>query len=707
MDIRNWGQTFMARIKQLPSQAGQLASNLPESLGNLPDKAQAALQNLPQSLEDGAKAVLANEQVAEGWKLVGQGVGELTGFQPGDHIEISPSAKDPAGNILKDPAVKVPKGKIATPKDPIGNAIKDASTTAKKPPVPVEPAPVVPAENPLPSVIRNAANETPAAPVTRTVKTTTRVAKGATRVKPPVPEVPIAPEVPVVPVQPSPASQVLTNGARVPVKVKDLKGAGEFTDVSKRLTQKANLLEQVGHPEEAQSLRALSDRMKRARELYQEGNTPAAFRMVHAKNKLGFANPEIQGALETSNKAEEVMAAFGKQASPEALRGATEFSEAAERLASRAEVLTQMGRPEEAKTLSDMASRMTRASELYKEGNTPAAFRMLHAERKIGLANPEVQEALRVSNKAEELAAAFGGEGATAAKTVQASGEVAETAAQASKTVATESGTVAKTVTRSAKASRAAEAVESTGRTASSSARVAEGVKSSKAAKAATEVVETTETAAQASKGAAAASEVAETAASVTEAAEAGKGVKAAAEVAKDVTTAAEAGGGAANGLMNGAKGILGKAKGMFSKLGESVKGFFGKIGKGAGNSGGWQTIKQGFAKMLPGLGKAFKSSAIFSAVFSVAENLFFMLKGERTWRKALGNVFGDTLGGAVGGVVSALASGGAIAALGALGVVGWPLTLAAGAVGILGYFAFDRMFRNTGIYDTITHLFT
>jgi len=149
-----------------------------------------------------------------------------------------------------------------------------------------------------------------------------------------------------------------------------------------------------------------------------------------------------------------------------------------------------------------------------------------------------------------------------------------------------------------------------------------------------------------------------------------------------------------------------GGIKGFFSNIGSKIKGFFGNFGKG-GSSGGWATIKEGFGKMLPGLGKALKSSAIFSAVFAVAENTFKVFKGEITWQHALGCVLGDTLGGAIGGVFSAIASGGAIAALGALGLAGLPLTLAAGAIGIGAFMLFDHGFRNSSIYDTISHLFT
>ena len=110
---------------------------------------------------------------------------------------------------------------------------------------------------------------------------------------------------------------------------------------------------------------------------------------------------------------------------------------------------------------------------------------------------------------------------------------------------------------------------------------------------------------------------------------------------------------------------------------------------------------------MLPGLGKAARSSAIFSAAFSAVENLVQVFRGERTTPRAIGGVIGDTASGVVGGVGSALASGAAIAGLGALGLAGLPLTLAAGAIGIGGFLLFDRFFKNSAIYDKLTHLFT
>ncbi|GEM_PF-5435184 len=144
-----------------------------------------------------------------------------------------------------------------------------------------------------------------------------------------------------------------------------------------------------------------------------------------------------------------------------------------------------------------------------------------------------------------------------------------------------------------------------------------------------------------------------------------------------------------------GAKGILGSIKDKLSGLGSKLKG------------ARLDSFKAGLKQILPGLGKAFRSGAIVSAIFSGIGNLYMMMNGERSGRRALGGIVGDTLGGAVGGVVSAIASGAAIAALGALGVIGWPVTLAAAGAGFLGFLAFDKLFKGSGLHDTIIHLFT
>ncbi|HEY9898280.1 MAG TPA: hypothetical protein V6D00_03780, partial [Pantanalinema sp.] len=709
------------RLRQLPSQASHLAENLPETLKDLPAKAQDVVQHLPEHLEEGAKSVLANETVAQGWRTVGKGVGELVGFQPGDKVSLThpaaPVVKPPVsgGNAVLNPAAEIPAGAVAVPKPSAGSAIPNAATKVSK---------VKPVATPRPgavSVIKEpgfvsggTAVTEPANAVAKTVqrarsaKEAGRVASGVRNaVKPAAPALAAPVAEPI-----KKAADVLKNGATVPVKVKDLNSLKEYASASKHIAERAALLKEVGQPEAAQTMTELSKRLSRAGELAKQGNTPAASRMLHAKIKVGLRNPGVQDAIRLADKADELKAAFGTTPAT-----AQPFAAASEKMLSRAKQLSDMGHAGEARTLTNFAKKLSKAGETYAAGDKSGAMKLF----RTGF-NEKTQQALKVSDKADEVFAAFGkGKGAaksaTSAKAaVDSASQVAQegtrTVAKAAKAAkgsaqAVEAGgaAVAKettaTVAKEATASAAKHATTSA-RTATSAARVAKGASGTKAAASAATAGDTAQALTQ----------------TATKAAKAAKGAQAvqaggtaAKEVVKTAGTTAKDAVSAAGGAAGTAKGMFGKlvdgAKNLFGKASEKVKGLFGKIKTGAGNSAGWQTIKQGFKEMLPGLKKAAVSSAIFSAVFSTAENLFKMFKGERAPGRALGGVLGDTLGGTVGGVISSLASGGAIAALGALGVVGWPVTLAAGAVGILGFMAFDRFFRKSWVYDQITHLFT
>lgn len=756
MDIRNLGQSMMTRLRQLPAQATHLAENLPETLKDLPAKAQDVVAHLPEHLEEGAKSVLANETVAQGWRTVGKGVGELVGFQPGDQVSLTnpatPVVKPPVsgGNAVLNPAAEIPAGTVAAPKPSVGSAIPNAATRAAKPRPVVAPQPGAVSVIKEPGFVSGPTVAEPASTVgktlkqARTTKEAGRVASGVRNlVKPSAPAVsaPVA-AAPVVAAPAAPAvaapvavplkraADVLKNGAKVPVKVQDLSTLKEYASASKHIAERAALLKEVGQPEAAQKLTELSARLSRAGELAKQGNTPAASRMLHAKFKVGLRNPSVQDAIRLANRADDLKAAFGTPTVSEP------FAAASQKMLSRAKQLADMGHAGEARTLTNFAKKLQTAGESYAAGDKSAAMKLFRS----GLTE-KTQQALKVSDKADEVFAAFGkGKGAT---TTATSAKATVEALKAEVTQVAQEGT--KVVTRAAKAAKGgAQAIEAGGaavaseaasatqqvttsaRSATSAARVAKGASGTKAAasaatagEAAQAATQTVTRGAKAAKGAqavqaagSAAKEVVKDAAQVagTAAKEVAKDAAqvagtAAKEVAKDAVSAA------GSGAAGTAKGMFGKvvdgAKNLFGKASERVKGLFGKIKTGAGNSAGWQTIKQGFKEMLPGLKKAAVSSAIFSAVFSTAENLFKMFKGERAPGRALGGVLGDTLGGTVGGVISSLASGAAIAGLGALGVVGWPVTLAAGAVGILGFMAFDRFFRKSWVYDQITHLFT
>lgn len=218
------------------------------------------------------------------------------------------------------------------------------------------------------------------------------------------------------------------------------------------------------------------------------------------------------------------------------------------------------------------------------------------------------------------------------------------------------------------------------------------------AAAVATQTAETVTTATKAAKGAKAAqaaAEATEAVSTATKAAKGAKAVKAAAEATEVAVKTAESTAAATSTAAEGAKGFLSGIKDKLSNLGNGLKG------------ARWESFKAGMAQILPGLGKAARSGAIFSAIFSGFGNIYMMMSGERSTRRAIGGVVSDTVGGAVGGVVSALASGAAIAALGALGVVGWPVTLGAAAAGFLGFLGFDKLFKGSGLKDKLIHLFT
>lgn len=211
----------------------------------------------------------------------------------------------------------------------------------------------------------------------------------------------------------------------------------------------------------------------------------------------------------------------------------------------------------------------------------------------------------------------------------------------------------------------------------------------------ATQGAETVAVATKAAKGA-------ETVAKASKAAKGAKGAVEAAKVAETTAAAVKTAESAATATTATAATAGEGAKGLFNAFKDKLSGLGSKF-KGAR----WENFTAGFKQILPGLGKALRSGAIVSAIFSGIGNIYMMMNGERSTRRAIGGVVSDTVGGAVGGVVSALASGAAIAALGALGVVGWPVTIAAAAAGFLGFLGFDKLFKGSGLKDQLIHLFT
>jgi len=94
-------------------------------------------------------------------------------------------------------------------------------------------------------------------------------------------------------------------------------------------------------------------------------------------------------------------------------------------------------------------------------------------------------------------------------------------------------------------------------------------------------------------------------------------------------------------------------------------------------------------------LGKASGISGLVSAAMSVVTHGFKVAKGEETMGRAAKMVAIDTAGGAAGGAGAALLSGVTAAALGALGLAGWPLTLAGAIAGFVGFSWGDNLVRS------------
>ena len=94
-------------------------------------------------------------------------------------------------------------------------------------------------------------------------------------------------------------------------------------------------------------------------------------------------------------------------------------------------------------------------------------------------------------------------------------------------------------------------------------------------------------------------------------------------------------------------------------------------------------------------LGRASGISALVSAAMSAVTHGFKVAKGEETMGRAAKMVAIDTAGGAAGGVGAALLSGVTAAALGALGLAGWPLTLAGAIAGFVGFSWGDNLVRS------------
>ncbi|MEB3186460.1 MAG: hypothetical protein VKP72_03375 [bacterium] len=181
-------------------------------------------------------------------------------------------------------------------------------------------------------------------------------------------------------------------------------GPEAFRSAAGRLESLASALVRTGRGEDARILNETARRLSHAGELHAAGHTHAAFEMLHARRKLGLANPEFQEALARGTRAEGLLAHFGTRTAAE-----NAFDRAAARVDDLAEKLIKTGHADDARLLETFSDRLSRAGDLHSEGQRQAAFAMLHAKRKPGLAGQDVQEALARGRKAESLLETFGG----------------------------------------------------------------------------------------------------------------------------------------------------------------------------------------------------------------------------------------------------------------------------------------------------------
>lgn len=94
--------------------------------------------------------------------------------------------------------------------------------------------------------------------------------------------------------------------------------------------------------------------------------------------------------------------------------------------------------------------------------------------------------------------------------------------------------------------------------------------------------------------------------------------------------------------------------------------------------------------------------SAGLAAGVSLVTNGIAVFNHQETFAQAGSNVVGDTIGGAAGGAGGAIAGAIGMAALGALGVAGFPLTIGAAVVGMVGYYFADKAIRGTGAFSWV-----
>lgn len=115
--------------------------------------------------------------------------------------------------------------------------------------------------------------------------------------------------------------------------------------------------------------------------------------------------------------------------------------------------------------------------------------------------------------------------------------------------------------------------------------------------------------------------------------------------------------------------------------------------------SKGFAAVRQGAAANI-GIGTA------IGAGLSFVGNAVDLIRGKASPGQAVGRFAADSVGAAISATGSVLIGGAATAALGALGVVGMPLTLAGIGVSMLAGWAADSVYRRShvaeGIYGSV-----
>jgi hypothetical protein len=112
--------------------------------------------------------------------------------------------------------------------------------------------------------------------------------------------------------------------------------------------------------------------------------------------------------------------------------------------------------------------------------------------------------------------------------------------------------------------------------------------------------------------------------------------------------------------------------------------------------SGAMDTFGKGFAAAKKGLASTAMVGTVVGAGFSLVTNAIDVARGRSTLGAAAGRIVRDTASAAVSSIGATLVGGAATAALGAVGIVGLPLTIAGLGISVLAGVAIDAAFRRS-----------